>query len=119
MSIYQLCQTYWGSHGCQLERNHDVKGHSCECGTDIDADGRDPSGFVWDLYGEDVPGSEIADEATDYLEEVAPLPEVVSPYGIRLTAPHVGDGPAEEARRRYIADLPDASIRLEGTLEGD
>jgi hypothetical protein len=59
MSIYEphLCQTYWGSHGCRLPRDHDGS-HRCDDHSEIDREGRDEGGFQWYMYGEDAPPSD-------------------------------------------------------------
>jgi hypothetical protein len=61
MSIFEpdKCQIYWGSHGCHLPRFHDGH-HHCQDPDEtqphhtITRGGVDPTGFQWDMYGDDL-----------------------------------------------------------------
>lgn len=53
----RTCETFWGTHGCDLPAGHDGW-HECDpedCGDRIDKDGCDETGFQWETYGDDSP----------------------------------------------------------------
>lgn len=47
------CPVGWGSHGCHRTRGHEGN-HACigenGCGGEVGRDGKDESGFQWDLH---------------------------------------------------------------------
>lgn len=54
----RTCEVFWGSHGCGLPVGH-IGDHVCPiedgCGMTVDQAGDDGTGFIWDLYGDDLP----------------------------------------------------------------